>query len=253
MITVSIVSHNQAELVACLLGDLARNCHGEDLEVILTVNVPETPVWTDSNWPFPLRVFLNDNPKGFGANHNQAFALRSDSGGGDHFVVMNPDVRLLDNPFPILTCRLQQLNGGVIAPAVVSTNGRQEDNIRRFPTLPSLILKAFSLNDGRYAYENGWPTFRAEWLAGMFMLFRVEDFQAIGGFDENFFMYYEDVDICIRLWKADRTVLACPQAQVIHCARRSSRKSLGYMKWHVASMARYFWKHSCRIPRISPS
>lgn len=253
MITVSIVSHNQAELVVHLLGDLARHCNGENLEVILTVNVPEAPVWTASDWPFPLRIVRNDRPQGFGANHNQAFGLRSGSGGDDHLVVMNPDVRLLDNPFPVLIGGLQQLKGGVIASAVVSANGGQEDSIRRFPTLKSLILKALSLRDGRYVYQLGSPTFKAEWVAGMFMLFRAADFQAVGGFDEKFFMYYEDVDICTRLWKAGYSVLACPKAQVIHDARRTSRKSLRYMRWHVASMVRYFWKHWYRLPRIPAS
>lgn len=251
MIVVSIVSHGQADLAVHLLGDLARHCLGEDLEVILTVNVPEALDWTASDWPFSLRIARNNQPKGFGANHNQAFRLRSATGMDDHFVVMNPDVRLMNNPFPTLMLELQRLQGGGIAPAVVSADGGQEDSIRRFPTLQSLALKALSSYDGRYVYQLGLPTFQAEWVAGMFMLFRPDDFRAVGGFDEKFFMYYEDVDICTRLWKVGRPVLACPKAQVIHDARRTSRKSLRYMKWHVASMARYFWKHWYRLPRIS--
>jgi N-acetylglucosaminyl-diphospho-decaprenol L-rhamnosyltransferase len=101
---------------------------------------------------------------------------------------------------------------------------------------------------GRYSFEVGDETFDADWVAGMFMLFRADDYRALGGFDEGFFLYYEDVDICARLWKAGRPVLACPKAQVIHDARRASRQNLRYMRWHAGSMARYLGKHWLRLP-----
>jgi GT2 family glycosyltransferase len=83
----------------------------------------------------------------------------------------------------------------------------------------------------------------------MFMLFSTEDYKAIGGFDEKFFLYYEDVDICIRLWKSGRSVMVDPDVQVVHDARRTSHKSWRFMRWHVASMIRFFWKHWGRLPR----
>lgn len=86
--------------------------------------------------------------------------------------------------------------------------------------------------------------------AGIFMLFSAKDFRAVDGFDEKYFLYYEDVDICARLWKAGRHVLACPKALVIHEARRTSRKNFHYMQWHMMSMARYFWKHWGRLPNV---
>ena len=57
----------------------------------------------------------------------------------------------------------------------------------------------------------------------MFMLVRSADYMAVGGFDEGFFLYYEDVDICARLWRSGRKVVICPEAIVVHDARRASR------------------------------
>jgi len=69
---------------------------------------------------------------------------------------------------------------------------------------------------------------------------RASDYAALGGFDEGFFLYYEDVDLCARLWRGGREVVLCPEVQVVHDARRASRRHLRHMRWHAASMARYF-------------
>jgi GT2 family glycosyltransferase len=162
---------------------------------------------------------------------------------------MNPDIRMTENPFPVLLAEMERLSGGVIAPAVVNAEGEVEDSVRYFPTPHSLAGKLLGRGDGRYAFAPGDATFAADWAGGMFMLFRAEDYRSVGGFDERFFLYYEDVDICARLGKAGRPVLACPKARVIHDARRASRRQLRYMRWHVSSMARYFWKHWRRLPK----
>lgn len=81
------------------------------------------------------------------------------------------------------------------------------------------------------------------------MLFRANDFGAINGFDEKFFLYYEDVDICTRLWKANKRIELVLQASVIHKAQHMSHRNLRYLLWHLTSMVRYFLKHWLRFPR----
>lgn len=83
------------------------------------------------------------------------------------------------------------------------------------------------------------------------MLFRAEAFRDVGGFDGAFFLYYEDVDICARLWQAGWKVIYHPGISIIHDARRSSRRDPHYMRWHAASMLRYLWKHYGRLPKHS--
>ena len=83
------------------------------------------------------------------------------------------------------------------------------------------------------------------------MLFRSEDFARLKGFDERFFLYYEDVDICIRVWQLSLRVAACPRVSVVHHARRDSRRSLRHLRWHLESMGRYFLKHWGRLPRCN--
>lgn len=241
-ITISIVSHGQSRLVAQVLADLCPFAHDESCEVILTLNIPESLPFTAHEFPFPLTIVENDSSKGFGANHNAAFRLAR----GEWFCVLNPDIRLPTNPFPGLLETLRQQSSAVVAPAVLSPAGDIEDSVRRFPTPCSLTAKLLGRSDGRYRYALGDAPFPADWVAGMCMLFRTETFRRVGGFDEKFFLYYEDVDICARLWKAGFRVMACPSTQVIHDARRASRRDPRYMRWHIASLLRYLGKHWLR-------
>jgi N-acetylglucosaminyl-diphospho-decaprenol L-rhamnosyltransferase len=244
MISISIVSHGQGQLVEQVLKDLVGLPVPLDAEILVTLNIPEPLPFATASFPWPLVIVENPSPKGFGANHNAAFRMSK----GERFCVMNPDVRLPENPFPLLLGEMERLRAALIAPAVLTPRGRVEDSVRHFPRALALASKMLGCGDGRYPFAVSDEAFAAEWVAGMFMLFRADFYRAVGGFDEAFFLYYEDVDICARLWKAGGRVLACPRAQVIHDARRSSRRNLRYIRWHLTSMARYFWKHWGRLP-----
>ena len=89
----------------------------------------------------------------------------------------------------------------------------------------------------RYAKEEG--LIEVDWIAGMFMAFHEDAFRAVRGFDERFFLYYEDVDICRRLRRAGYVVVYDPRSSVIHDARRASRRNVRLMAIHAASALRY--------------
>lgn len=241
--TLSVVSHGQGGLVNDFLGDLRR--FSPDLDLILTCNIPER-VAIDGVGLQSFRRFDNANPKGFGANHNAAFQHCDN----DFFCVTNPDVRLSNDPFPMLLACMDDPKVGLVAPWVIDPAGNAEDSARYFPSLPGLVAKALGFDEGRYPVVGELPV-RVEWVAGMFMLFRAEAFRDIGGFDDGFFLYYEDVDICARLWEAGWEVVLHPGVPVIHAAQRASRRNIRHMAWHLSSMARYFAKHLGRLPRVT--
>lgn len=242
-ITVSIVSHGQGKFVSALLKDLALCTRVS--EILVTQNVPEGEVVCPESLQSRLRLIRNDQPKGFAANHNQAFRQC----GAPLFAVLNPDIRLDSDPFSLLTQALAARGAGLAAPAVRNPQGELEDSVRYFPTLTQLFAKLLALGEGRIVLEGQEPE-PVDWVAGMFMLFRAEAFRAVGGFDEKFFLYYEDVDICARLWKAGWKVMAHPGVSVMHAAQRTSRRNPRYMAWHLSSLARYFRKHLGRLPEV---
>jgi len=244
-IAVSVVSHGQGRLVADLLRDLVL-CP-EVGEVIVTQNIPEPEI----NFPEALRsrvhVIRNAQPMGFGANHNQAFRHAS----SPLFAVLNPDVRLPEDPFPALTAALERPGAGLAAPVVLSPEGTMEDSARYFPTPGQLLSRLLGGGEGRFPVQGQAPL-AVDWVAGMFMLLPTAVFREVAGFDEGFFLYCEDVDLCVRLWKSGHRVLLHPGVSVVHAAQRASRRRPRYLAWHVSSLARYFYKHLGRLPRIRP-
>lgn len=242
LLSLSIVSHGQSEIVRLLLADL-RSCLSPGDEVFLTLNIHEP--FAPSQYPFQLRILKNAVPKGFAANHNAAFRQAR----GDLFCVLNPDIRITANPFPALrACIEADSQVAACAPLIVSPRGIPEDSLRRLPT-PSVILKKLFGAVGVPDYDLRGPVIYPDWIAGMFIVFRREAFAAAGGFDERYFLYYEDVDLGTRLRLTGWRLAACAEARAIHDARRQSRRSLRYLRWHVSSMLRFFFSPAYRRAR----
>lgn len=239
-ITISIVSHGQASLVKQLLRDIDGCGAGSWLkEVIITCNIPERQSFQLTS--APVRIIENEAPKGFGENHNAAFQhCRS-----EYFCVVNPDIRLHQNPLPVLRSCLQSQHAGVVGPRVVNPGGWLEDSARPFPSPMSVLRKLVGNRAASLYPENAVPE-NPDWIAGMFMMFDARAFAQLGGFDEGYFLYYEDADICARLTHADWPIVYCKEAEVVHDARRDSHRKLRYLKWHLNSMLRFFRLSACR-------
>jgi N-acetylglucosaminyl-diphospho-decaprenol L-rhamnosyltransferase len=235
LLSISVVSHGQMVMVAQLMKDIHENCEQLDLELILTLNLDEELLFQTSDFFYPVKVIRNLIPKGFGANHNQAFKQAL----GQYFCVINPDIRFKYNPFSALLAHLKDITVGVVAPWVVGPSGEIEDSMRRFPTPLIILSKVVGLsNKSDYLMTTG--SIEPDWVGGMFMLLSQKVFEQLHGFDERYFLYYEDVDLCGRLCLAGLRVVVCPDSQVVHHAQRSSRRSLKYLRWHLASMLRFF-------------
>ncbi|TXI21818.1 MAG: glycosyltransferase family 2 protein [Roseateles sp.] len=234
LLSLSIVSHGQSALIAPLLEDLRRLAL-PDIEVVLTVNIPEDEM-PFKDLPFPSRIIRNAAPQGFGANHNAAFAASS----GRFFVVVNPDIRLPSLDVARLLALMEDPTVGAVAPVVLNGAGGVEDSVRRFPTIADLARRVL-LKQRIPGYQWETQPIDVDWTAGMFVVFKREAFVAVQGFDHRrFFMYFEDVDICRRLRHAGWRVVLQPAVSVIHDAQRASHRSAKHLRWHVTSAARYF-------------
>jgi N-acetylglucosaminyl-diphospho-decaprenol L-rhamnosyltransferase len=240
-VTVSIVSHGHGNYVRHLLCDLEAAAAVID-KVIVTRNIPEADVLSDLELSFPLEVIENARPVGFGANHNAAFRHCRSA----WFLVLNPDVRIA--PAAIGTLLEQAPAGsGVIAPRVMEP-GKGRPEPRRKHLTPFEIM-------GRWLHPE-YDAPRAEWVAGMFMLFRSGAFGAVRGFDPKFFMYVEDADICARLRIAGWDVSVNNSVHILHDAQRASDRHWRHLGWHWASLFKWwfsapFWRLLAATPEDS--
>ncbi len=235
MVTASIVSHGHGRMVADLTEDLLE-CPEISL-IVVTQNVAE-----DTNYPTTDRVEVRCNsvPRGYGANQNRALLAAKTP----FLCVLNPDIRLVGNPFPALLTALQDEKAAACAPVIETPDNDVEDSARKFPTALSLLGKAFKFGDGTYSSMS--EIRNPDWLAGMFLLFRSASFRDVGGFDEKYFLYYEDVDLGWRLRRRGYELRQVHEATAIHDARRASRRDWQHARWHLASMTRFLARSAFR-------
>jgi N-acetylglucosaminyl-diphospho-decaprenol L-rhamnosyltransferase len=231
--TVSVVSHGHGSFVRRLLSNLDTNCSASIERVIVTINIPEEDVLQDVTCRFPVDIVRNAEPKGFGANHNAAFQRNNCA----WFLVVNPDLRAEGDPIAALTERALD-STGLLAPRVVEP-GKEGPEPRRGLLTPAEFLMR--------RLRPGFEAARAEWVAGMFMLFRASAFRSVGGFDERYFMYVEDADICARLRLAGWQIEVDNRVHVMHDAQRASHHQWRAMKCHLMSLMRWwtsaaFWR-----------
>lgn len=249
-LTLSIVSHGHGPLLAHLLDDLSRLKPQSPCQVIVTLNLADE-AFDPAAWPaLDILILRNEAPRGFGANHNAAFAhCRS-----NWFVVLNPDLRLPVDPFALLVeraCLDPRL--GVVAPRIVNSLGKAEDSLRANLTPWSLFRRAFDRTAGRA--EKVLSPGRHDgffWLAGMFLVFPSEAYRRIGGFDERFFLYCEDYDICARLRYHGYRLAMDHRVIAVHDAQRDSRRSRRHLRWHLSSlfkvwMSAAFWRATFNV------
>lgn len=238
-IAVSIVSHGHGEMVWSLVPQILA-CP-EISKLFLTINIPENV----PEFPDPRVVIVrNESPKGYGANHNAAFKLNK----YPCFCVLNPDIIFTGNPFPELLRGMGGSNVGLIAPLILGGSGQPEDSMRVFLTPWSLLKRVLGIELGAYVLAKDRAAIHPDWIAGMFMLFSSKAYSLVNGFDERYFMYCEDADICTRLWKSGYTIVGCLSTSVIHNAQRASHRSFKHLSWHARSMIRYFFSHSFSLP-----
>ena len=233
-ITVSIVSHGQLALIEPLLDQLARYSSAVVAKVLLTVNVPEPDILAGRTWHFPVERIVNKTPLGFGANHNQAFARCKTP----WFLVLNPDIRLDSD---VLTPLMAQAapTSGLLTPRILEP-GKSTPEQHRATITPREILTRRKAGYVR-------PQVPA-WIPGLFMLFRSEAYAAIKGFDERFFMYGEDFDICARIQLAGWQLQVGEDLVARHDAQRASHAKAKHLYWHVTSLLKVwlsatFWRY----------
>lgn len=240
-ITFSIVSHGHGALVEQLLIDLNNLAAATRPVVILTLNLPGEKIDIQPFDRLDIKLIINKESQGFGANHNQAFSHVTTYA----FAVLNPDLRIASDVFSAMLQTLEDdRDVGLVAPQVLSPSGEVEDSVRGNLTPISLIARAMSKRAGFAADKT--PSNQFFWLAGMAMVFRSEAYQQVKGFDERFFLYCEDYDICVRLRLAGWQLRFLDEFNVVHDAQRDSHRSWRHLRWHLTSLAkvwtsRAFW------------
>ncbi|MCY1293548.1 Rhamnosyltransferase WbbL [compost metagenome] len=233
ILSISIVSHGHDDLIELLMRDIAALPDLGSIELLLTENIPGNLEAITARVSLACRLIRNSSPHGFGWNHNQAFRMSR----GRYFAIINPDLRIEDTSLFGTLVQVLRERPGVAGPRVVTPDGRIEDSARHVPSFVRLFERTV-LGRKQPDYASNVPLQSVDWLAGMCLIFDRESYELLGGFDDGYFLYCEDVDICLRTHLAGRAVSWVQTATVVHDARRKSLKSMRHFLWHIASMVR---------------
>lgn len=256
-VSVLIVNYRSYDELALCLQSLSQ--HEPEAEVIV-VDWETQPASLDGlRKRHPDTLFLAQAGNlGFGAGVNLA-ARRAR---GEWLLLLNPDARLEQPVLAVLQSYASSEAGvGIVGPRILEADGRIQASARRFPGA-SALLGGRSTWLTRHWPSNPLSRFNllatetdavrpVDWVSGACMLVRRTVFESVGGFDERFFLYWEDADLCRRLSIAGWRTVYHPGAVVRHATARSSRHTptRSLVAFH-SSAFRYFRKHA-RSPLVT--
>ena len=254
--TVAIVGYRAyAELRRCL-ESLAQ--FEPETDVIVVDHASDANVCGALAAMFPRVRFrpTAGNP-GFGAGINAA--AREVAG---PLLILNPDCELTRPVLqPLLAVLAGQPRAGIVGGLVRNPNGDVQPSARRFPDVTSgvagrtawlsRVAPGNPLTRRNLTTDPREGTVQVDWVTGAFMLVRRETFDALGGFDEQFFLYWEDADFCKRAAAAGWGTWYAPVAEVIHWTGSASRyaPTRSLAAFH-ASAFRYYWKHGGAVAKL---
>ncbi|HBE72502.1 MAG TPA: glycosyltransferase family 2 protein [candidate division Zixibacteria bacterium] len=249
-----IVSRNVAGLLdRCLAsakGDPLWRRGGMDLLVVDNDSRDGTGEMLRERHP-DARLICNRRNLGFAAAANQGIRASS----GEYPVVLNPDTLLLDGALTDLLAHVRKNPGaGIVGPMVLNPDGSLQPTRRRLPGYSDILFARKSpisrlLPDNRWSRrylmaDGGSAGLRTEALGGVCLLLSREMLEAVGLFDEGYFMYMEDIDLCRRARLAGWRVDFVPEARLIHIwGASSAREKAAAEQHHRRSLYRYFLRH----------
>jgi GT2 family glycosyltransferase len=214
-LTISIVNANSRDVLLECLESLHRSIHGDvTVELVVLDNASEDGSVDAIRQRFPgVEVIAQELRAGFGANHNRVIRVTS----GRYILVVNPDTFSEDWCFSRLVSEMDHHpRVAALGPALVYPNGRPQASAWRFPTPFTCVLGLITLGRAGITQSTGGGARRVDWLMGSALLLRREALDEVGLFDESFFLYFEEVDLCFRLHRASWEMRYVPDVTVVH-------------------------------------
>lgn len=222
-----------------------------DIEKLIVVNHSKEETFRNVTAPFPMEIVIEPNI-GYGAGLNTG--LRHIDHSDAAVLACNPDIELLTPGTVSDAVKYFEQNPQVacLTPRLVNSDGAPIFSARRFYTLRSVIAARFWHTRHRptrfrrehfYADENLDDIFPVDWGSGSVLLLRKLFFPYPLSFDERFFLYFEDVDLCTQICEHGLLSLHYPHLVFKHHEQRKSAQDFFYLALHTSSLMKYVWKY----------
>lgn len=193
-----------------------------------------------------ILVLKSQKNLGFGHGHNQAMSASLSK--CEYFLICNPDVYFESGVVSFLVNECRNNNYKFVSPPIRYADGARQYSCKLLPTPFNLFLRRFIPSiakkmDQQYEIHHAdfSKSFSVPSVSGCFMLISSELLETLNGFDERYFMYLEDVDLCRRALEYT-DIMYCPGKEIIHEFGKGSYKSTSLLLCHIKSSVLYFNK-----------
>lgn len=251
-LSVVIICWNDLRVIGDCLRSIYGSTHKTEVEVIVSDNnsIDGSVEYIRKHFP-SVRVIENGANLGFARGNNAGICASR----GEYVLILNPDTIIHHGALDTLVAFADRhREAGAFGCRVVNPDGTYQVSARLFPTIwrywvSALYLKGLASFCPLFVYEE-YPRWRGEtervidWQSGCCVMFRGDLLRKLGGFDEQFFYHFEEVDLCRRVWNAGFPILFTPEAVITHLGGQSvSRFPIRFEIEKHRSRYRYFYKH----------
>lgn len=259
--SIIIVYHSDLKLLINCLKSISQHAPKTCETIVINNSCKKIPF--DFTGQPRLRLINNDQNVGFAQACNQG----ASDAIGEYLLFLNPDTELTDN---FIAIGIEILKGndkvGIVAPSLKSSMDEMQISAYHFPTIKNLLAESLFIDkiigqridfgNAPIIGNNDHNYLTVDWLCGAALLMRKADYFSVGGFDQIYFMYFEDVDLCKNISAFGKIVLYLPQKTIIHRdkkqsdlynAKFDSKAKIGFIN---TSIIHYWRKHCSTRPRI---
>lgn len=243
MVSVIILSYDTQELLKNCLTSVKKHLQGVDHEVIVVDNASSDQSAHMVKKEFPtVRLIENSENVGFAKGVN----IGAKKAKGAYLLLLNSDITMDDdNTEKMIQFMDTHPRVAVVGGDLMNSDGSTSKSHGAFYSLGSVFAMLF--HEGRRAQERKKiAESEVDWVSGGYMLIRKSVFDTIGGFDEHFFMYMEDMEFCYRIKKSGYTVIYFPSSRVAHKGQGSSNR--GFAVIQIYKGLKYFYKKHKSLP-----
>ena len=252
------INHHHGDMIKKMVESLLALGTDQPFDIFVINNLKDegTRKWLAQAVP-NVEVVENAQPQGFSSNINRIIKDHPDF---DFYLLLNPDVICLPGMIDSLLGLMESdPQVGVAGPQLMDMDGTVQPSRRRFATFPVLMMRALHLDSlfkrltavdwYLMAGEDFDAIQEVDWLTGAVMLLRKKALDEVGLFDERFFMYFEDEDLCCRMWRKGWKVCYIKRAKAYHAHIAEGRKKvLSKANFrHIASAFKMLAKYGGKI------
>ncbi|MGB2127997.1 MAG: glycosyltransferase family 2 protein, partial [Flavicella sp.] len=245
-LSVVIVNYNVQYFLDVCLRSVFKACKNIASEVIVVDNNSSDNSCKYVQTHFPEVVLISNKENvGFSKANN----LGVEKAKGEYVLILNPDTIVGEYTFEeILEVAETQSNLGALGVQLVDGTGAYlPESKRGIPSLQSTLYKMFGVNTSKNTYYanhlSKTDSGTIDVLVGAFMLLKTDVYKQVGGFDEDYFMYGEDIDLSYKLLKAGYQNYYLGSSKIIHFKGESTRKDVRYLKHFHGAMEIFYKKH----------